>query len=36
MNPDPAESRHLADTPEQAALVLVANTLLNSDLALNR
>ena len=33
---DPAESAKLADTPDQAALVLVANTLLNSDLALNR
>jgi hypothetical protein len=32
----PKETRALADSPEQAALVLVANTLLNSDLALNR
>jgi len=32
----PAESVKLAATPEEAALVLVANTLLNSDLALNR
>ena len=33
---DPAAAKHLADTPEQAALVLVANTLLNSDIAMNR
>lgn len=32
----PNESAKLASTPAQAALVLVANTLLNSDLALNR
>ncbi|WP_193212285.1 PSD1 and planctomycete cytochrome C domain-containing protein [Luteolibacter marinus] len=32
----PAESAKLAPTPDEAALVLVANTLLNSDLALNR
>jgi hypothetical protein len=33
---DPDAARQLADSPEQAALVLVANTLLNSDVALNR
>jgi hypothetical protein len=32
----PAESAKLAPTPAEAALVLVANTLLNSDIALNR
>lgn len=32
----PADSSKLAPTPDEAALVLVANTLLNSDLALNR
>lgn len=32
----PSESQKLAPTPTQAALVMVANTLLNSDLALNR
>jgi len=32
----PAESVKIAPTPDEAALVLVANTLLNSDLALNR
>jgi len=32
----PAESAKLAPTPDEAALVLVANTLLNSDIALNR
>ena len=32
----PAESAKLAATPDEAALVLVANTLLNSDIALNR
>lgn len=32
----PKESVKLASTPAQAALVLVANTLLNSDIALNR
>lgn len=32
----PDESAKLADSPKDAALVLVANTLLNSDLALNR
>lgn len=32
----PAESAKLADTPELAALVIVANTILNSDAALNR
>lgn len=33
---NPAESEKLGTSPDQAALVLVANTLLNSDLALNR
>jgi len=33
---DPAATKQLAETPEQAALVLVANTLLNSDIAMNR
>lgn len=33
---NPAESKKLAPTPTEAALVMVANTLLNSDLALNR
>ncbi|MGE3309436.1 MAG: PSD1 and planctomycete cytochrome C domain-containing protein [Limisphaerales bacterium] len=33
---DPASSDPLAPSPERAALVLVANTLLNLDLALNR
>jgi hypothetical protein len=33
---DPASAKHLAESPEQAALVLVANTLLNSDIAMNR
>ncbi|MCW1922451.1 PSD1 and planctomycete cytochrome C domain-containing protein [Luteolibacter arcticus] len=32
----PAESAKLGATPEEAAMVLVANTLLNSDLALTR
>lgn len=32
----PEDSAKLAATPEQAAMVMVANTLLNSDLALNR
>jgi hypothetical protein len=32
----PAQSAKLADCPEQAAMVLVANTLLNADFALNR
>ncbi len=32
----PETAKKLAPTPEQAALVLVANTLLNTDLALNR
>ncbi len=32
----PAEAAKLADTPAEAAMVLVANTLLNSDIALNR
>jgi hypothetical protein len=32
----PAESAKLGATPEEAAMVLVANTLLNSDIALNR
>ena len=32
----PAESAKLAATPDEAAMVLVANTLLNSDIALNR
>ena len=32
----PAESAKLAPTPDEAAMVLVANTLLNSDIALNR
>ena len=32
----PAETAKLAATADEAALVLVANTLLNSDLALNR
>ena len=32
----PEDSTKLAPTPEQAAMVMVANTLLNSDLALNR
>lgn len=32
----PAESAKLAGTPELAALVIVANTILNSDAALNR
>ncbi|MGA0899691.1 MAG: PSD1 and planctomycete cytochrome C domain-containing protein [Luteolibacter sp.] len=30
------EAKHLADSPEQAALVLVANTILNLDSALTR
>ncbi len=33
---DPAAAKHLAESPDQAALVLVANTLLNSDAALTR
>lgn len=33
---DPASADKLAPTPERAALVLVANTLLNLDLALTR
>lgn len=33
---NPAESAKLAPGPDEAALVLVANTLLNSDIALNR
>ena len=33
---DPGDSAKLADTPGQAALVIVANTILNSDAALNR
>ncbi|MCW1913116.1 PSD1 and planctomycete cytochrome C domain-containing protein [Luteolibacter sp. GHJ8] len=32
----PAQSAKLAATPDEAAMVLVANTLLNSDIALNR
>ena len=32
----PAEAAKLAATPAEAAMVLVANTLLNSDIALNR
>jgi hypothetical protein len=32
----PKEASKLASTPDEAALILVANTLLNSDLALNR
>ena len=32
----PGDTAKLADTPELAALVLVANTILNSDAALNR
>ena len=32
----PAEAAKLAPTPDEAAMVLVANTLLNSDIALNR
>jgi len=32
----PDESAKLAPTPAEAAMVLVANTLLNSDIALNR
>lgn len=32
----PDEAKKLADSPEAAALTLVANTLLNTDLALNR
>jgi len=32
----PEDSAKLAPTPEQAAMVMIANTLLNSDLALNR
>lgn len=33
---NPGDTARLADSPEQVALVLVANTLLNSDAALNR
>jgi len=33
---DPGDSAKLANTREQAALVIVANTILNSDVALNR
>jgi hypothetical protein len=33
---DPAKSAKLADTPNAAALVLVANTILNLDSALTR
>ena len=33
---DPESAAKLAATPEAAALTLVANTLLNTDLALNR
>ncbi len=33
---NPGESAKLGETPDEAALVLVANTLLNSDIALNR
>ena len=33
---NPGDTAKLADSPEQAALVLVANTILNSDAALNR
>ena len=33
---DPAKSAKLADTPEAAALVLVANTMLNLDSAITR
>ncbi len=33
---NPAESAKLADTPAAAALVLVANTILNLDSALTR
>ncbi|MDX1680881.1 MAG: PSD1 and planctomycete cytochrome C domain-containing protein [Akkermansiaceae bacterium] len=32
----PEEAKHLADTPEEAAMVLVANTILNLDAALTR
>ncbi len=32
----PDEAKKLADSPEAAAMTLVANTLLNTDLALNR
>jgi hypothetical protein len=32
----PGDTAKLAETPELAALVLVANTILNSDAALNR
>jgi hypothetical protein len=32
----PAESAKLAPTPDEAAMVIVANTLLNSDIALTR
>jgi len=32
----PAESAKVGATPDEAAMVLVANTLLNSDIALNR
>ena len=33
---NPAESAKLAETPDAAALVLVANTILNLDSALTR
>jgi hypothetical protein len=33
---DPAEAHKLAENPETAALVLVANTILNLDSALTR
>ena len=33
---NPAESAKLGATPDEAALVLVANTILNLDSALNR
>ena len=32
----PDEAKHLSDTPEGAAMVLVANTILNLDSALTR
>ena len=32
----PEEAKHLAETPEGAAMVLVANTILNLDSALTR
>ncbi len=36
LDADPASAGKLAWTPERAALVLVANTLLNTDFALTR